>query len=877
MKLRRKLRRAGGPIKQPALPLRPASRSLHELTPPPAGSGWFFCLLLILATITAYLPVWHAGFIFDDNTCVTQNPLLYSLDGLRQIWASPGVTLQYYPLTFTVFWLEYHLWGLNPLGYHLVNVSLHAVNAILFWLILRRLGVPGAWLAAAIFALHPVCVETVAWVTEHKNTLSGVFYLSSILAALAFWLPDEVSPQPAGSDKKRPVAGQGSWKFYWLTLCLYIFALGSKTATIALPVVILLLIWWKRGRPRWRTLGLLLPFLAVGAIMGLMTMYVENRLGEDIRKWSLPAWERCLVACRGVWFYLGKLFWPHPLIFIYPRWKADTFQWSPYGLMLAAAIGVVILWWRRGTWGRPILFGLAYFLVLLLPILGFLNTFYFRYSFVADHFQYLASLGPIAVAAAGIETALGRLRKSFVGPVLYSLLLLALGALTWRQAEIYRGWQTLWPDTLAKNPGCWVAQNNLAAGLLTAGHRDEAQAHYEAALRLKPDYAEAHAGLASVFADNGKLDEAVAENTEALRLNPNLAEAYDNLGNLFSRMGKSDEAIALHRTALAHYPRMANAHYNLANALSEAGQLKEALAEYRTAIQLQPDFAAAYNNLGNNLAKLGRTDEAIAAFRAALRSNPDEADTHFNLGQALLNEGKSQEAFGEYTEAVRIKPGFVPAQIGLGSALFQMGRLTEAAEHFRQVSHLEPTNGEASYYLGNVLAAGGKLAEAAGFYRQAIQSRPDLVQAHVNLGNMLAQLGHPDEAARCYQDALSRDTNCFTAWNNLGLLVAASNPETAIRFVRLAIQINPDYAEAHFNLGHILAGQKRWSEAGEQYEIVLRTNPDDAIAHYELGCVQVELGRTNDAAAHWRLALQLNPNYRDARDALNKVSATPAP
>jgi hypothetical protein len=373
---------------------------------------WIFGLFLVAATMIAYQPVWHAGFIWDDDVYVTNNLTLHSLDGLRQIWFEPGATLQYYPLTFTTFWVEYHLWGLNPLGYHLINVLLHACNAILLWLILRKLGVRGAWLAAGIFALHPVSVESVAWVTERKNTLSGLFYLGSILVALKFWLPSETSSESrmTGRDKDS-TAGLGDCKFYWLAFVFYVCALCSKTTTIPLPAVILLVLWWKRGRLFWRDIYPLGLFMAVGVAMGLITMNLEKHLGASGKQWEFSWLERCLLAGRDVWFYLGKLFWPHPLISIYPRWTIQSSEWTAYVPVLVLVAGLSILWWKRKGWGRSALFASAYFLILLFLVLGFFNVYFFSYSFVADHFQYLADIGPFALVATGITAATVFFRK----------------------------------------------------------------------------------------------------------------------------------------------------------------------------------------------------------------------------------------------------------------------------------------------------------------------------------------------------------------------------------------------------------------------------------------------------------------------------------
>ncbi len=556
---------------------------------------WIFGLGLVLAVFIAYQPAWHAGYIWDDNKYVTGNIALRSLHGLRLIWLAPGATVQYYPLTFTVFWLEYHLWGLDPLGYHLVNVLLHSLNAILFWMFLKRLGVPGAWLAAGIFAVHPVGVETVMWVTEHKNTLSGSFYLASLLAALEFWLPAETSLQPRPSSTTGELTEPtGDWKFYWLALGFYLCALGSKTAAAPLPAVILLLVWWQRGRIAWREAQLMLPFLAVGTVMGLITMPLEKHGGATGSEWDLSLLERCLIAGKDLWLYLEKLFWPHPLTFVYPRWEINTSQASSYLPILAAAVSLVGLWLKRNGWGRPILVAMAYYGILLSLVLGFLNVFYFRYSFVSDHFQYLASLGPIALAAAGIVW-LGdffRQRMPWLKAAFGAGLLLTLGTLSWRQALVYQSLGTLWTDTLQKNPNCWMAHSNLGNTLFQEGHVDEAIAHYQTALQINPDYAEAHSNLGKALLLKGRVDEAIAHYQKALQLKPDNVETLNNLSLVLATGPQASLRDGPKAVELAQRANQLTGNRNpsvlgtLAAAYAEAGRFPEAVETAQRALQL---------------------------------------------------------------------------------------------------------------------------------------------------------------------------------------------------------------------------------------------------------------------------------------------------
>ena len=605
-------------------------------------------------TLVAYLPALLGQFVWDDDRYVTNNLLLRSLKGLWQIWFVPGATVQYYPLTFTSFWVDYHLWQLNPLGYHLTNVLLQALNAILLWTVLRRLDVPGAWLAAAVFAVHPVNVESVAWVTERKNLLAGFFYLSSALACLRFWLPNLATAGGRATRVSETSAiGLGDWKFYWLALCLYLCALLAKTATIALPGAVLVVVWWKRGKMGWRELFPLAPFLAVGMAMGLFTVWVEKHFVKPVgREWAFSFLERCLIAGRAVWFYLGKLVWPHPLMFVYPRWEIHAAQPLAYLPVLALMVVLFILWLNRKGWARPMLVALAYFLALLFPALGFFNLYFLRYSFVADHYQYFAAIGPLTLAAAGISMTLGRFEKRslFLKPLFYGTLLLALGLLTWQQCGIYTNLETLWRKTLAKNPDCWLAHNNLGMLLSNQGRNEEAMDHYHKAIQINPNDSEALNNLGAALAATGRFDEAIENYYRAIQINPGFLKALNNLGLALVAQGRFDEAIENFHKAIQINPNHPETFLNLGTALTLSGRTKEAAAQYREALKLNPELAVAMNNLAWILAtgaegELRDGAEAVhLAERACELTHYDEPLFIGTLATAYAESGRFPEA-----------------------------------------------------------------------------------------------------------------------------------------------------------------------------------------------------------------------------------------
>jgi tetratricopeptide (TPR) repeat protein len=692
--------------------------------------AWPMALLLVLVTVFAYQPVWYAGFIWDDDCYVTNNLMLHSLDGLRQIWCKLTATPQYYPFVFTSFWLEYHLWGLNPLGYHIVNVLLQTFAAILLWRVLVRLQLPGAWLAAGIFALHPVAVESVAWVTERKNVLAAVFYFAAALVYLR-WMEQ-------GTDDKRQI--QDSLRWYFLAFALFIAALLSKTIACSLPAAMLLVIWWKRGRIAGRDVRPLLPFFVAGVALGLVTSWLERtHVGAQGPEWAFSFPERCLIAGRALWFYAAKLFWPANLTFIYPRWQLNAGEWWQWISPVAALAVVVALWCLRQRIGRGPLVAALFFGGTLLPALGFANVYPMRYSFVADHFQYLASIGPLALAAAGITMAFGFLgkRNQLLKPVFCGALLLTLGVLTWRQCRIYADAETLWRTTIDRNPACWMGCNNLGLALDNKGQTDKAISQYQKAIRLKPDGAEAHNNLGNALNKKGQIDEAISQYQEAIRLKPDYAEPHVNLGNALVGKGRIDEAISQYQETIRLKPDYAEAHFNLGTALINKGQTDEAVSQFQEAIRLKPDYAEAHENLGNTLGSLGQTDEAISQYQEAIRLKPDYAESHNNLGNALLTKGQIEEAINQYQEAIRLKADYAEAHNNLGLALDNKGQTDEAISQIQEAIRLKPDYAEAYNNLGVTLGMKGRIDEAISQFQEAIHLKPDYANAQRNLARAL--------------------------------------------------------------------------------------------------------------------------------------------
>jgi tetratricopeptide (TPR) repeat protein len=542
-----------------------------------------FGLILAAVTIFAYGPAWNGDFIWDDDRYVTKNPLLTASDGLWRIWFSLDAPSQYFPLTYTTFRVEHALWGFSPTGYHWGNLFLHVANALLLWWLLARLKIPGAWLAAGIFALHPVQVESVAWITERKNVLMGFFFLLTLLAWTQF----------VDERERRP------WRFYWLALVFYVLALSAKSTACTLPAALFLILWLQKKRIDWPRVLQIAPFVVLGLAMGLIAIWWERyHMGTRGPMFVLWPLERLIVATHAVWFYLGKLFWPTKLTFIYPQWTIEPNNPSAYIWLVAIIALCAAIYFARRHVGRSVEVATAFFIATLSPVLGFIMLYTFRYTFVADHYQYLACIGPIALVSAGLVKLTGsaRLGQRF----LFSLGILlfgALGILTWKQSGSYRDIEALWRTTIERNPGCWMAEHNLGGKLLEKGDLDQAIAHLERELQLRFDDPETHYALADALRRKGDIERAITEAQVSLNLRPNDPDTHVLLGGALMKKGLLDEAITHFSKAIELRPDHSVAHYDLAIALLEKHETRKAIEHCEKAIELQPDFLEALTNL----------------------------------------------------------------------------------------------------------------------------------------------------------------------------------------------------------------------------------------------------------------------------------------
>jgi tetratricopeptide (TPR) repeat protein len=624
------------------------------------GAFWkqsLFIFLVVAMTVASYFHALQAEFVWDDYEYVVDNFTLRNLDGLRRIWLDSRANAQYYPVVYSTFWIEYQLWQLGPVGYHLTNVLLHATNAILLWVLLRKLSLEGAWLAALIFALHPVHVESVAWISERKNVLSGLFYLSSALAYLRF----------GGLAQERE---SHRWGAYALALTLFACALLSKSVTASLPAAILLVIFWQRGSLSARDFLFLTPFFAAGIGAGLHTAWLERvHVGASGPIWDFTFLERLLIATRALCHYVTQLLWPHPLMFSYPRWAIDTAQWWQYLYGIALGIGLLSLWQVRRVRRGPLVAAL-FFSGTLFPALGFVDLYPMRFSFVADHFQYLASLGVIVPVASGLvevgRKRVGPLRESaerIWGALLFGIVC-ALSCLTFFQSRIYFDAETLWRDTLQQNPDSWLAHNNLGVIQGFRGEIDQAREHFKQTLELNPDYYIAETNLAETLIQVSKYDEAIAHLRHALEIQPVYADAHFFLWVALSQLGQMDEAVYHLRQETKFNPSF-ESHFRAARLLAEANRPRDALLELDLAEQFRPVSVATAIARGNFHMALGESGKAATSYRDAARRNPNSAVAWNNLGRALERLGIPDRAEKHYVRALEIDPNHKRAKTNL--------------------------------------------------------------------------------------------------------------------------------------------------------------------------------------------------------------------
>jgi len=634
--------------------------------------------MIVLAVLWIYSPTYHGDWLWDDDSLLTANPVVQSgtLTGLWKLWFNPD-GVDYFPLSYSALWAQWPFFGTSPTGYHAVTIILHALGALLLWRLLVVMRIPGAWLAGIVFAVHPVAVETVGWVSEIKNTVSLPPFL---LAAICFAKYDEAANSGAPGTARRASA------HHVLAVVWFLVAMLAKTSMVMFPVVLLLHAWWRRGRIGFRDLAASAPFFFVSLILGLVTIHFQH--GRAIGAEKIPVADlfsltgflsRMAVSGMAILFYFWKSVWPFHLLPIYPRWEVDPPQ--PWQLLPWPILGVAAwwLWTRRGTaeaptWERHALMALGFFVLMLLPILGFITISYMRITWVADHFLYLPMIGPIAwasaCAAGWFATLQPRLQLPAVAAAVTAVAFLA--GSSFRYAHVFAGEDSLWTHTLVFNPDAWQAHNRLGARKFARGDTDGGLYHFENSTRLRPD----------------------------------LGETHNNLGTALMKSGRVDEALEQFRIASELVTQIPQMQINLGNALVSVGRLDEAEKAMRVLTERFPNMAQGWNNLGYVQMKRGNNTAAVESLRRAQTLQPDSPDLRKNLHAALRAEAERlalEKSFAKseiiYRELLKSAPDDVQLLTNHGVTLFQLGRREEAVQAFRRVLEINPDAIEAKQSL----------------------------------------------------------------------------------------------------------------------------------------------------------------------------------
>jgi len=608
--------------------------------------------LLLALTVIVYLPVMRGGFIWDDDLLITANRWITAAGGLPGIWRGQAGP-DYLPVTSTFFWVEWRLWGMNAAGYHGMNILLHAAAVLLFWRLLARLRIPGAWLAAALFAVHPVAVGSVAWIAEGKNTLA------LLLGLLSFHL------YLRSETGRRPLC--------LLSLIAFAAALLSKSAVVMLPCVFLLYRWWKDLPFDRKDIIRLIPFFLLSLADAAITIRLQaaRAISGAVIPIGGPI-ERIESAAVATSFYLSKALLPVHLSIIYAP-PSGILRWLAAGFGVAFWIALLILAWKvRTHWARGAVFGFGSFILLLLPVLGLFKMYYFIFAPVADHLQYIALPACLATVAAALAQVLPAPRWHYPKVAAFALVLIALGFMTWSQAALYVDGRTLWTYAARSNPQSFAAHFAYGAQLSAAGQPAEARQQYELAVKMNPRFLKARLNLAILLDKMGRPDESIRQYHQAIELQPDVADSHMDLAVVLLHHGQINEAIGQFREALRLNPANAVTHNDLGSALQDAGKPTDAIGEFETAVALDPDYPDARSNLGLAFFNSGNPADAVTQLKELTRLRPDSADAHNDLGSALYLAGRADEALAEYRQALQIDPANPKARQNLAGVLGTM-------------------------------------------------------------------------------------------------------------------------------------------------------------------------------------------------------------
>jgi tetratricopeptide (TPR) repeat protein len=647
--------------------MKPDLTPVHSTAP---GRQALLAAAILAIAFMAYVPAMPGGFLWDDYSFLKGNWLIQAPDGLQRFWCTTQAE-DYFPLTSSMLWIEWRIWGDHAAGYHVMNVLLHAVAAVLVWRVLRRLGVPGAWLAGVLFAVHPVAVASAAWITERKNTLPMVLFLLSLLAWLRY---DE----------------RGERRMYYLSILGFLLALLAKTSVVMLPGVLLLCAWWRRGAISRKDLRRSLPYFALALALGLVTVWFQQHNVIRHQLVRPEGWPSRVAAAGWIgWFYLFKALVPTGLCAAYPRWDVNAASPISFLPLALIAIGFALLWTRRKSWGRAPLFALGYFVLMLLPVLGIANMSFMKFSLVADHFQYAALIGVIAFVAAVLARAAAAAGwPGRAGTFAVAGCAVLLAVLTWHRAGLYADEQQLWRDDLAKQPGSWLAWNNLGDACFRAGNRDEALGCLQRSVELYPRYAVAWHNLGRIEALSGRPAEAIGDYSKAIELMPDYASAYNGRGNVLFHEGKLEPALENYEKAIELMPHYADAYNNLGYLRFSQGRFAEAIQDFDEAVRLNPDFAAAFNNRATAYVQIEQYPPALRDCDRAISLEPANADFFNSRGVVYVYLNEYELALRSFDRAIALRPDFADAYSSRAIVHYRLKDFDKAWEDVARVRNL---------------------------------------------------------------------------------------------------------------------------------------------------------------------------------------------
>jgi tetratricopeptide (TPR) repeat protein len=709
------------------------SRGAVPVAPNAAPSGYqvlMVCALLLLAVGLVFGQTIRHEFVnYDDDTYVYENPhVARGLTAAGVAWVfthSHGAN--WHPLTGLSHMVDCQLHGLDAGGHHETNVVLHAATAIALFLLLWRM-TGGFWpsaLVAAIFAVHPLRVESVAWVAERKDVLSGLCFVATLAAYVWY------------------VRSTFSLGRYLLLLVVFALGLMAKPMLVTLPLLLLLLDYWPLGRlsgspclgptpaatpganfpeaalgrspfPRQVVIEKL-PLLLLAAAFCAVTVWAQGQALVPTDRIPFP-W-RMANALVSYVAYLGQFVCPAGLAVFYPHPgnHLPLMQIVGAAVVLVGISAATLAYRRRYPY---LLMGWLWYVGMLLPVIGLVQV---GLQAMADRYTYLPQIGLcIALAWGAADLGRGWPRRREACGIASMIVLVVLMACAWRQASFWRNSETLWTHALACTSESFSAHNNLGNALVSQGRFDEALPHYEQALKLKPNEAKTHSNLGNALVGQRRFEEAIAHYQKALALKPDLAKVYINLGFASAQQGRLPEAIGYYHKALETTPDDVEAYYNLGLALASQGQFDAAMAQYQKALEIKPDFVEAHSNLGMVLASQRQFDAAMAQYRQALQINPNYFQARNNLGYALAGQGRFDEAIRHYRKALQIQPDCAMVHRNLGDALVAQGRLDDAIAHYQKTLQLQPTDAVAHFNLGNALTRRDRADEAAICYRKAL-------------------------------------------------------------------------------------------------------------------------------------------------------------